>query len=106
MTRSLRLPNYVRVTSGALLSLIALFNIWMAPQQMAVYGMFHVDRQPQYGLFILGIANAIFALALVALLARNSWTKRSLVLLPLALITLIILTAYSLIAGFSASNMP
>lgn len=92
---------YARVPLGILFAMIALFNFWMAPQQLATVGMFGAARQPQYGLLILGLGVAIAALALLVMLIANRWTKPA-VLAPVALILLVALSAYAFYAGITA----
>jgi hypothetical protein len=52
---------YARIILSVLLALIALFNLKLAPEQLATTGWFGTVRQPRYGLFGLCLAAACAA---------------------------------------------
>lgn len=85
------------IVLGVLLVLVALFNLGLAPQQLSTEGFMTTTRDPQYGLFILGLLNSVVC---IVMLVRIRHIKAS-VVVAIGLVV-VLLTLYAYFAGFSA----
>jgi hypothetical protein len=85
-------PVFGRLLLVVLLAIIALFNFWIAPDELRTVGMFAAPRQPDYSLYALCILDICLAAASVIILLIFEGIKPKYVAL-IALLALLLIGA-------------